>query len=341
MTLNYYPKNGHSGLSPYASVPSRSRQRHVSTRLSSECVWLNGELVPVEDTSAQVLNPALHYGPGALEEIRCYLTRRGPAIFRLEAHLQRFLQAIRALGVGEMRYTLLDLRRAVHVTVQVNNFSDCTVRPVLYFEPGLEPHTESYHPTIAVVAGDWHDRGDDARKGQGVSAIVSSFDQVQADVESGRGNFDGQLASAIAGRSLARDAGVDVAILLDPEGYVAGCAGQALFTVHDGVAYTPPQAGALTDVARNTAITLLEDSGVRVVVDAGLTRERLHGADELFLCSVASEILPVHEIDGRAVGNGPIGPVTTSLQQLYADTARGHGRRSRGWLEYVMMEPLF
>lgn len=341
MTLNYYPKNGHSGLSPYASAPSRSRQRHVSTRLSSECVWLNGELVPVEDTSAQVLNPALHFGPGALEEIRCYLTRRGPAIFRLEAHLQRFLQAIRALGVDELRYTLLDLRRAVHVTVQVNNFSDCTVRPVLYFDPGLEPHRETYHPTIAVVAGDWQDHEDGRQEGQGVSAIVTSFDQVQDNVETGRGSFDSQLASAITGRSLARDAGVDVAILLDPHGYVAGCAGQAFFTVHEGLAYTPPQAGALTDVARNTAITLLEDSGVRVVVDDHLTRERLHQADELFLCSVANEILPVRQIDGRGVGNGQIGPVTATLQQLYADTARGHGRRSRGWLEYVMMEPLF
>ncbi|MFW6097339.1 MAG: aminotransferase class IV [Chloroflexota bacterium] len=342
MTLNYYPKNGHSGASPGATAMGSSwRQRHVSTRLSSPCVWVNGELVPVEDTSAQVLNPALHYGPGALEEIRCYQTRRGPAVFRLEDHLQRFLQATRALGVNDLRYTLLDLRRAVHVTVQVNNFSDCTVRPALYFEPGLEPHTETYHPTIAIVAGDWHDRDDDALKGQGVSAIVSSFDQVQANVETGRGNFDGQLASAITGRSLARDAGVDVAILLDPHGYVAGCAGQALFTVYDGVAYTPPQAAALTDVARNTALTLLQDSGVRVVEDARLTRERLHAADELFLCSVASEVVPVRTIDGRDVGDGQSGPVARSLQQLYADTARGHGRRSRGWLEYVMMEPLF
>lgn len=340
MTLNYYPKNGQGGASQTATG-SLQRRRHVSTRLSSPCVWVNGELVPVEDTSAQVLNPALHYGPGALEEIRCYLTRRGPAIFRLEAHLQRFLQATRSLGVDDLRYSLLDLRRAVHVTVQVNNLSDCTLRPVLYFEPDLEPHTEARSPTIAVIARDRRDNEEGAQKEQGVSAIVSSFDQLQANVESGRGNFDAQLANAVAGRSLARDAGVDEAILLDPDGYVAGCAGQTLFTVHDGVAYTPPQAGALTDVARHTAITLLQDSGVPVTEDARLTKEHLYNADELFLCSVASEVLPVHTLDGRDVGDGQIGPVAHALQQLYADTARGHGRRSRGWLEYVMMEPLF
>lgn len=342
MTLNYYPRNGHSDASRAATATEDSqRRRHVSTRLSSPCVWVNGELVPVEDTSAQVLNPALHYGPGALEEIRCYLTRRGPAIFRLEAHLQRFLQATRSLGVDDLRYSLLDLRRAVHVTVQVNNFSDCTLLPVLYFEPALEAHAEAHHPTIAVVARERRDRNERAQEGQGVSAIISSFDQVQANVKSGRGNFDGQLASAITGRSLARDAGVDEAILLAPDGFVAGCAGQVLFTVHDGVAYTPPQAGALTDVARNTAITLLHDSGVRVVENARLTREHLYDADELFLCSVASEVLPVSTVDGRDVNQGQTGPVARSLQQLYSDTARGHGRRSRGWLEYVMMEPLF
>lgn len=342
MTPNYFPKNGHSGGSRYAAATHAApQQRRVVSRLSSECVWLNGELVPVEDASAQVLNPALHYGPGALEEIRCYLTRRGPAIFRLEAHLQRFLQAARALGAGDLRYTLFDLRRAVHVTVQVNNLSTCTVRPVLYFEPGLDPHVEAYQPTIAIVAGDWSNVDDGQSKGQGVRAIVSSFDQVQANVETGPGNFDGQLASAIAGRSLAQDAGVEEAILLDPHGYVAGCAGQILFIVRDGAVYTPPQAGASTDVARNTAITLLEDSGVRVVEEARLTREHLYAAEEVFLCSIASEVVPVRQIDGRERDGGRVGPVARSVQQLYADTVRGQGRRSRGWLEYVMMEPLF
>lgn len=340
--MNYPLHNGYSGGADYGSAAEVAPRRRLKwSRLASRCVWLNGDLVPEEDTTARVLNPTLHYGPGALEVIRCYLTDRGPAIFRLEAHLQRFLQAARALGAGDLRYSLLDLRRAAHVTVQVNNLSTCTLRPILYFDVGSDPQMEGYHPTIAVVAGEGNELDSGWPGDQGIRAIVSSFDPVHPDVEMSPGNFDGQLASAITGRSLARRAGYDEAILLDPGGYVAGCAGQSLFLVHDGTVYTPPQAGALLDVARDTAITLLEDSGVRVVEDARLTKEHLYAADEVFLASVANEVVPVKQVDAHELNGGQVGPVTRSLQQLYARTVRGQGRRSRGWLEYVMLEPLF
>lgn len=141
-------------------------------------------------------------------------------------------------------------------------------------------------------------------------------------------------------RKAAIEAGYDEAVLLDKDGDVVDCTAENLFVVRDGVVYTSPAAGAARDVARHTALTLLHDLEYPVAGEQ-LRRQHLLTADEAFLCGTSREITPVLKIDGRAVNDGRAGPLTSKLRGLYADTTLGRGRRSRGWLEYVMMEPLF
>jgi branched-chain amino acid aminotransferase len=92
--------------------------------MESKFIWMNGELVPFEKATVHFLTPALHYGIGAFEGIRCYNTPRGPAVFRLAEHLQRLLDSIHILGVLEFPYSLEQLRAAVHETVCANGFSE-------------------------------------------------------------------------------------------------------------------------------------------------------------------------------------------------------------------------
>jgi len=51
-------------------------------------MWLNGKLVAPSEARLDFLTPALHYGVAAFEGIRCYRTARGPAIFRLQDHVE-------------------------------------------------------------------------------------------------------------------------------------------------------------------------------------------------------------------------------------------------------------
>ena len=52
-------------------------------------IWMNGRLVEFEKANIHVMTHALHYGSGVFEGIRCYDTRRGPAVFRLPEHIRR------------------------------------------------------------------------------------------------------------------------------------------------------------------------------------------------------------------------------------------------------------
>ena len=57
-----------------------------------EKIWMNGELVDWADAKVHVGSHGLHYGSGVFEGIRCYETPKGPAVFRLDEHLQRLGQ---------------------------------------------------------------------------------------------------------------------------------------------------------------------------------------------------------------------------------------------------------
>jgi branched-chain amino acid aminotransferase len=323
-----------------ASREREERLRHIY------CFWMNGELVPFDEAAVHFLNPTQHYGAGILEGIGCYETERGPALFRPEAHLTRFLNRVRLLGIEELRYDLMELRRAAHVTVQVNNYSSCYVRPALYFAGGADGAPGRLEPTVAVTASGWGQDGAGGendllwqeKRQRGIRMMIA--DGNGTGEAAGEALAAGPAVNGLAARAMARRKGYEEAILLDAQGRVTGCTAETLFVVHNNVLMTPPQPDALPGVARDTVITLAGDLGYEVRL-APVTEADLASADELFVCSTAAEVMPVRELDGRILGDGGAGAVTARLQQLYADTVRGRGPRSRGWIEYVMMEPLF
>ena len=58
-----------------------------------EKIWMDGELVAWQDAKIHVLTHTLHYGCGVFEGIRAYETSRGPAVFRLDDHIDRLFNS--------------------------------------------------------------------------------------------------------------------------------------------------------------------------------------------------------------------------------------------------------
>ena len=66
----------------------------------SEKIWMDGKLVPWNEANIHVLTHTLHYGLGVFEGIRCYNSKeKGPAIFRLQEHVDRLFQSAVILGI--------------------------------------------------------------------------------------------------------------------------------------------------------------------------------------------------------------------------------------------------
>ena len=71
----------------------------MSTELKgSKWIWKDGDFIPWEDATLHLLSTAVQFGTSMFEGIRCYDSESGPAIFRLDVHLERLVQHRRAVG---------------------------------------------------------------------------------------------------------------------------------------------------------------------------------------------------------------------------------------------------
>lgn len=302
--------------------------------LSSDYIWLDGELVPYQEAKVHVLTSSLHYGYGAFEGIRTYASDRGPAIFRLQEHLERFLNSARVLGVQEFPYTVDELRDATHQTILANEFAACYIRPLLYFQGTFGLNLDEAQPHISIATWEWGAYLGDGGMENGVHLGVSSFTRHHVNVSMTKAKITGNYANSVLAKTEAARNGFDEAIMLDPEGFVAECTGENLFLVKGGVIYTPPRAVVLEGITRDSLMTIAGDLGYPVVEET-ISRDQLYIADEVFVCGTAAEVTPVSKIDHRPIGNGTRGCVTEKIQQVFFETVRGTGQRSPEWLDYV------
>ncbi len=305
--------------------------------MKSDFVWMDGELVPYSEAHVHIITPTLHYGAGVFEGIRSYETPHGPAVFRLEDHLQRFLDSIHILGVLGYPYDLPKIRQAIFDTMRVNGFSECYIRPLMYLDGPLGLNMDLSIPKLAIAAWEWGPYLGEEAQISGIHMMVASYSRLHPNVNMTKSKITGNYANSMMVKSLALRSGYDEAVILDPNGYVAECTGENIFVVRDGTIYTPPRASVLEGLTRDTVMTLAGDLGIPVVEEM-ITRDQLYIADEVFITGTAAEIVPAREIDFRPIGDGKPGEVMRTLLELYLDTVHGRGKRSEQWLEYVPAE---
>src|SRR3954470_18517725 len=96
---------------------------------------MNGEVIPWAEATTHVSTHALHYGSGVFEGMRCYETVDGPAIFRLDAHLERLYASAEVYGIN-IPYSRAELTEGILEVIRRNGFSSCYVRPICYYGSG-------------------------------------------------------------------------------------------------------------------------------------------------------------------------------------------------------------
>jgi branched-chain amino acid aminotransferase len=189
---------------------------------------------------------------------------------------------------------------------------------------------------VHVIVADWEwgaYMGAEALE-RGIKVRTSSYTRHHVNISMTRAKANGHYINSMLALQEALSGGADEAMLLDPEGYVAEGSGENIFLVKDGVIYTPELTACLNGITRNTIFHLAEDLGLKVV-EKRITRDEVYIADEAFFTGTAAEVTPIREVDGRVIGCGSRGPVSTRLQQLYFDTVNGRNAKHLEWLTPV------
>src|SRR5262245_43629979 len=94
-------------------------------------IWHNGELIAWEDAKIHVMSHVVHYGSSLFEGIRCYKTRRGAEIFRLDSHIDRIIDSCKVYRM-EVPYSRDELMEACCETIRANQMQGCYIRPVIF-----------------------------------------------------------------------------------------------------------------------------------------------------------------------------------------------------------------
>lgn len=298
-------------------------------------VWMDGEFVAWRDATMHLCDH--HYGFGVFEGVRAYSNEGRTGLFRLEDHTRRLFQSAQLIGLRiPEAYTPAMLNEVQLAVVRENGFGDAYVRPFV-FQSGtrcLSPRGEDLKVRVAVLALAWlGGAGYQTGSERGIKLKSSSYVRhstghlVKAKVHA-------NYMTAMLALQEARLAGADDALIFDANGSVAEASAANVFIVRNGSVFAPPSHLALEGITRDTVITLVRERALKFE-EKFLSKEDLYLADEVFLTGSAVGITPVREIDGRRIGNGGQGHVTSTLAQIYETCVRGTGPHRREWISWV------
>ena len=293
--------------------------------MAHELAYVNGKIVPVAEAVVPVLDRSFLYGDGAFDTA----VARGGRVFKLDAHLDRLLRSLAVLRIPpplprvELREAALDLMRR---NGMVDGFLRVVVSRGTCSYISLDPRTAAGGPTLVMLTRPADPPRELAAihgQASGARAITAAVRKTPTASLESRVKSNNYLNSILA-RWEAIDAGVDEAILLDSRGCVTEGSGDNLFAVSGRRLLTPPALNILEGITRETILELAPRASLDAEV-RDLTPYDLYTADEVFLTSTVVGVMPIVELDGRAIGMGKIGPIARRLQALYDEAVIAEG----------------
>ncbi|MDX5299200.1 MAG: branched-chain amino acid transaminase [Gammaproteobacteria bacterium] len=297
-------------------------------------IWLDGQMIPWREAKVHVLTHTLHYGLGCFEGVRAYNTAEGPAIFRLQDHTDRLYRSAHILG---MKMTLSKdvVNEAQRAVVRENNLEEAYLRPMVFFgSEGMGLRADNLQTHVMVAAWSWPSYMSPDAKEKGIRVRTSSYTRHHVNISMCKAKANGHYINSMLALNEALSSGCEEALLLDNEGYVAEGSGENIFILRDGILYTPELTSCLDGITRKTIFAFAEELGIPVR-EKRITRDEVYVADEAFFTGTAAEVLPIRELDNRAIGTGVRGPLTEKLQGMYFDAVKGRREQNKGWLTLV------
>ena len=297
-------------------------------------IWYDGKLVPWRDANTHVLTHSLHYGLAVFEGVRAYKATGGTSIFRLKEHTDRLFNSAH-IYMMKIPYTREQIMEAQKEVVRANKLEECYIRPIAFYgseKIGVSPKGASVH--VAIAAWPWGAYLGAEAIEKGIRVKTSSFARHHVNVSMCRAKYSGTYANSILANLEATEHGYDEGLLLDVDGFVAEGSGENLFMVKNGCLFEPELTSALVGITRESVISLASEMGLKVM-PRRITRDDLYICDEAFFTGTAAEVTPIRELDGRVIGEGKRGPITTRIQKAFFDAVTGKSENHRDWLTPV------
>lgn len=238
------------------------------------------------------------------------------AFFRLDAHLDRFLNSCRKfrLDAGLSRSQITDiLAQCVRLSGLRSSYVEMIVtrgQPPWGSRDPRQAVNQFYAFAVPFV---WI--ANEAQREGGLNVVISDVQRISPhSVDPTAKNY--HWNDLTMGLLRALDVGGDTVLLTDAQGHVVEGPGFNVFCVSQNGSLVTPRDGVLEGVTRRTVLDMANALKMPIEVRP-LPADELRGAREVFLSSSGGGVLPVTRVDGRTIGDGSPGPTTRQLLETY------------------------
>lgn len=286
---------------------------------TTDWIWKNGTLIPWQGATVHVLSHTLHYGGGAFEGIRFYKTSRGPAIFRLQDHVDRLFYSAEALKMP-ISFSKEEVIAAIKDVVRVNKIESGYIRPIAFYGYGKLGVNPIGNPVELVIAcwpwGAYLPH-------ESVDVKTSSYIRIHPDSTVVDAKLCGHYVNSILASLELQGTHYHEALLLDCDGHITEGVGENFFMVKDNTIYTPKLGGILSGITRDTVIKLASHLGLKVI-EADISLYDAYQADEAFFTGTAAEVTAIRSINDKFLGQKDTGNISAQIKKAYLNLVQGN-----------------
>ncbi len=287
--------------------------------MSEGIVFIDGDYMAPEEARMSIFDAGFVWGDSVYDVTSTWKGR----FFMLDEHLERFRRSCEGFRL-ENPYSFEEMRRISAECVERAGLADSYVKMQITRgapAPGQrDPRGAKSSVMVYAVPYVWIWGEEKCRNGADLH--LSGVERVSSRAIDQRfKNYN--RADLVQARIDAFERGCDDAILAGPDGCLTEGPGYNLFVVREG-RVASPDANVLEGVTRRAVRDICEREGIPFELRQ-VRPEELAEASELFASSTAGGVMPVTAIDGRPVGNGHAGIVTSRIQSIY------WSRREAGW----------
>lgn len=282
-------------------------------------VWVNGELLHRGEAKVSVFDSIVQGGDGVWEGMRVYDGR----IFCFDKHLNRLMESAKSMYFQNIP-SFEDVKSAIFATLKANNMRDDThIRLTLSrgvkITSGMNPELNQFGCTLIILA-EFKPSIYTGKQLKLVTANIRRNSPLCLDSKIHHNNLINNILAKIE----ANHAGVDDAIMLDLDGFVAETNATNIFMIKNDVVYTPFAKACLPGITRGLIIQLCKANNIPIF-EKDISVTELYNADEVFTTGTMGELARVEEIDKRTITNN--GSLLSKLQKLFRNLTEQEGEK--------------
>lgn len=294
----------------------------IDPRNNDIFIFVNDKLYPRSEAKISVFDSSVQGGDAVWEGLRVY----NGNVFALDRHLKRLQQSAKAMMFENIPSSDW-IKEKIFATLSANGMKDnvhirLTLTRGEKITSGMSPAFNTSGCCLIIIA-EWKPP---VYPIDGIRLITSAVRRNPPQCVDSKIHHN-NLINNILAKIQANLSGVDDAVMLDINGFVAETNATNIFMIRNKSVYTPFADSCLPGITRKIVIELCEENNISIA-EKNISIVELYNADEVFTTGTMGEISPVLEIDGRKIENKTEFSIVDKIKILFSNKIESETKNS-------------